>query len=49
VKGREQTQTWADWTWRQPRLASREKSIQAFPHFSYCKRQKLGVEAWERG
>ena len=25
------------------------KSIQAFPRFSYCKRQKLGVEAWERG
>jgi len=21
----------------------------AFPRFSYCKRQKLGVEAWERG
>ena len=19
------------------------------PHFSYCKQQKLGVEAWERG
>jgi len=25
------------------------KSVQAFPRFSYCKRQKLGVEAWERG
>jgi len=20
-----------------------------FPRFSYCKRQKLGMEAWERG
>ena len=36
-------------TWRQPRHASRDKSVQAFPCFSYCKRQKLGVEAWERG
>ena len=36
-------------TWRQPRHASRDKSVQAFPRFSYCKRQKLGVEAWERG
>ena len=26
-----------------------DKSVQAFPHFSYCKRQKLGVEAWEQG
>ena len=23
--------------------------VQAFSRFSYCKRQKLGVEAWERG
>jgi len=29
--------------------ASRDKSVQAFPRFSYCKRQKLGMEAWERG
>jgi len=35
--------------WCQPRHASRDKSVQAFPRFSYCKRQKLGVEAWERG
>ena len=48
-EGREQTQTWADWTWRQARYASCDKSVQAFPRFSYCKRQKLGVEAWERG
>jgi len=33
VKGREQTQTWADWTWRQPRHTSRDKSVQAFPAF----------------
>jgi len=32
-------------TWCQRRHASRDKSVQAFPCFSYCKRQKLGVEA----
>ena len=31
VKGREQTQTWADWTWRQLQHASCDKSVQAFP------------------
>ena len=36
-------------TWHQPRHASRDKSIQAFPRFSYCKRQKLGMKAWEQG
>ena len=48
-KKREQTQTCADWTWRQQRHASRDKSIQAFPRFSSQKQQKLGVEAWEQG
>jgi len=28
---------------------SRDKSFQAFPLLLYCKWQKLGVEAWERG
>jgi len=36
-------------TWHQPGQSSHDKSVQAFPRFSYCKRQKLGVEAWERG
>ena len=36
-------------TWHQPRHASRDKSVQAFPRFLYCKRQKLGVEVWEWG
>ena len=36
-------------TWRKLRHASRDKSVQAFPRFSYCKRQKLGMEAWDRG
>jgi len=36
-------------SWRQPRHASRDESVQVFPRFSYCKQQKLGVEAWERG
>ena len=36
-------------TWCQPQHASCDKSVQAFPCFSYCKWQKLGVEAWERG
>jgi len=36
-------------TWHQPRHTSRDKSVQAFPCFLYCKRQKLGVEAWELG
>jgi len=30
VNRREQTQMWADWTWRQQRHASRDKSVQAF-------------------
>jgi len=36
-------------TWRQLWHAPRDKSVQAFPRFSYCKRQKLGMEAWEQG
>jgi len=49
LKGREQTQMWTDWMWRQQRHASRDKSFQAFPLLSYCKQQKLGMEAWEQG
>ena len=33
----------------QPWHASRDKTVQVFPRFSYCKWQKLDVEAWERG
>jgi len=36
-------------TWLRQRHASRDKSVQAFPRFSYCEWQKLGVEAWQRG
>jgi len=35
--------------WCQQWHASRDKSVQAFPRLLYCKRQKLGMEAWERG
>jgi len=35
--------------WHQQWHTSRDKSFQAFPRFSYCKQQKLDVEAWERG
>ena len=42
MKGREQTQTWADWTWRQQRHASHDKSIQAFPPFFVLQATKAG-------
>ena len=48
-EGERATQMWADWMWCQQRHASHEKSVQAFPRFLYCKRQKLGVKAWEWG
>ena len=36
--------------WHQQWHAARHKSFQAFPpFFVHCNRQKLGVEAWERG
>ena len=42
VKGREQTQKWADWTWHQPWHPSRDKSVQAFPLLFILQATKAG-------
>ena len=42
VKGREQTQMWADWMWHQLRHTSRDNSIQAFPLLLVLQATKSG-------
>jgi len=42
VKGREQTQMWADWTWHQQRHTSRDKSVQAFSPLFVLQATKAG-------
>jgi len=45
VKGREQIQMWADWTWRQQRHTSHDKSFQAFSSLFVLQATKAGCRS----